>query len=196
MHPEVLKLGIYKYDIRKLSDDEYNKWFSLMSEEKQAKVNRFYFDDDRKRTVAGEMLARKAVAKRCGVSEESIVFGKNENGKPFAQNLDVQFNISHSEDMVVCVVADNPVGIDVEKIRQIDLKVAKRVYTQDEIDYLYGGDETAILERFFELWTAKEAYLKFLGCGIVDKLNEMYVNTENVLVQKDGEYIISIYSEK
>ena len=179
-----------------MSCDEYDKYFSLMSEEKQAKVMRFYFDEDRKRTVAGEMLARKAVAMRCGVSEASIVFGKNENGKPFAENLDVQFNISHSEDMVVCAVDDKPVGIDVEKIRQIDLKIAKRVYTQDEIRYLYGGDESETPERFFELWTAKEAYLKFLGCGIVDKLNTMPVKTENVLVQKDGEYIISIYTEK
>ena len=167
-----------------------------MSEEKQEKVNRFYFDDDRKRTVAGEMLARKAVAGWCDVSEDSIVFVKGENGKPFAQNLDVQFNISHSENMVVCVVDDNPIGIDVEKIRQIDLKIAKRVYTHDEIRYLYGGEDSSIPERFFELWTAKEAYLKFLGCGIVDKLNTMQVKAENVLLQKDGEYIISIYSEK
>ena len=164
-----------------------------MSEEKQEKVNRFYFDDDRKRTVAGEMLARKAVAKRCGVSEDSIVFVKGENGKPFAENLDVQFNISHSENMVVCVVDDNPIGIDIEKIRQIDLKIAKRVYTQDEINYLYGGEESATLERFFELWTAKEAYFKWRGTGIT---NFKSINVQDILThceqyEEDG-YIISI----
>lgn len=173
-----------------------------MSEEKQERVNRFRCEDDRKRTVAGEMLARKAVASRCNVPSESIVFGKNENGKPFAENLDVQFNISHSEDMVVCAVDDKPVGIDIEKIRQINLKIAKRVYTQDEIFYLTAGKDLSenqdsfVLERFFELWTAKEAYLKYLGCGIIDNLNTLSVKRENVYTEKDDDYIISIYTEK
>ena len=48
----------YKYDIRDLTDTEYNKWYSLMSEDKRHRVDRFRFLDDKKRTVAGEMLAR------------------------------------------------------------------------------------------------------------------------------------------
>lgn len=195
-------MKLYKYDIRRLSEDEYDKWFALMSEEKQEKVNRFRSEDDRKRTVSGEMLARKAVAQRCNVPAESIVFGKNKNGKPFAENLDVQFNISHSGDIVVCVVDDKPVGIDIEKIRQINLKIAKRIYTEDEIRYLSAGkdfkenQDRLTLERFFELWTAKEAYLKYLGCGIIDNLNTLSVDRENVCMQKDENYIISIYTEK
>lgn len=173
-----------------------------MSEEKQERVKRFRSEDDRKRTVAGEMLARKAVAKQCNVSEESIVFVKNENGKPFAENLDVNFNISHSEAMVVCAVDDKPIGIDIEKIRPVNLKIAKRVYTRDEIFYLTDGKDFsenydgATLERFFELWTAKEAYLKYLGCGIVDNFNTLFVDRENVYTEKYENYIISIYTEK
>lgn len=192
----------YKYDIRDLSKTEYDKWFSLMNEEKQRKVTRLRSEDDKKRTVAGEMLARNTIAQRCNVSAESIVFGKNKNGKPFTENLDVQFNISHSGDIVVCAVDERPVGIDVEKIRPVNLKIAKRVYTQDEILYLFDGKnftenhDSATIERFFELWTAKEAYLKYLGCGIIDNLNSLSVDRKNIYTEKDENYIISIYTEK
>ena len=64
----------YKYDIRDLTDAEYNKWYSLMSEDKQHRVERFRFLDDKKRIVVGEMLARKAIAEWCGVAPESIDF--------------------------------------------------------------------------------------------------------------------------
>ena len=198
-------LKLYKFDIRDMNKTEYNKWFSLMDEEKQKKVNRFRFDDDKKRTVAGEMLARKAINKLCGVPEEKIIFGKTEKGKPFAENVDVQFNISHSGNFVVCAADKKSIGVDIEEIRLVNLKVAKRVYTNDELFYLFGYTPTdnafdktpdsQMLVRFFELWTAKEAYLKYTGTGLVDNLKELSVDRNNIICEKFGNYIISVYSE-
>lgn len=192
----------YKYDIRDLSETEYNKWFSLMNEEKQKKVNRFHYEDDQKRTVAGEMLARKAVAEWCNISAEEITFGKNEHGKPFAENLNVQFNISHSGNMIVCAVDDKPIGIDVEQIRSVNLKIAKRIYTEDELRYLFGYDPAEddfnkspcdeMLVRFFELWTAKEAYLKCIGTGIIDNMSTLSFEREKIYTEKYKNYIISV----
>lgn len=166
----------YKYDIRNLSDAEYGKWYSLMSEDKKRRVDRFRCEDDKKRTVAGEMLARKAVAEWCDIAEESIVFDKREYGKPFAVGLNVEFNISHSENMVVCAVDEKPVGVDVELIRPIDLGIAKRICTENELLYLFGHvpveegfscvPNRDILMRFYEIWTAKEAYGKCSGTGV------------------------------
>ena len=189
----------YKYDIRNLTPSEYAKWYSLMNKDKQVRVDRFRFEDDKKRTIAGEMLARKAIAEWCDVSAESIVFEKTETGKPYAKGLPVEFNISHAGDMVVCAVDDKPVGIDVEKIRPIDLKVAKRICTDEELSYLFGHipteqdftytTDTEILTRFFKLWTAKEAYGKCLGVGIRDIRKHVPVpETLNVY----GNYIVSI----
>lgn len=165
----------YKYDIRDLTDAEYNKWYLLMNTDKQRRVDRFRFVDDKKRTVAGEMLARKAIAEWCGVAPESITFGIKEHGKPYVKDLTVEFNISHSGDMVVCAVNDKPIGIDIEQIRPIDLTVAKRICTDKELLYVFGHtptdedftytSDTEILTRFFELWTAKEAYGKLIGKG-------------------------------
>lgn len=172
----------YKYNIRDLSEDEYNKWYSLISEDKKQRVDRFRFQEDKKRTVAGEMLARKAIAEWYGVAPESIFFGIKEHGKPYVKDLAVEFNISHSGDMVVCAVDDNPVGIDIEQLRPIDLKVTKHICTDNVICYLFGHMPTEkdfiyttdvkILTRFFEFWTKKEAYGKYIGDGLLCKVKE------------------------
>lgn len=195
----------YKYDIRDMSENECNKWFSLMSEDKKQKVSRFRFDDDKKRSVTGEMLAKKAVEEFCGMSAEDVILRAGENGKPYAENADVHFNISHSGNIVVCAVNDKPVGIDVEQIRNIELKVAKRVYTHDELFYLFGfhpADEDFYMVpdekmrlRFFELWTAKEAYLKYTGEGILAELKTLEVNPEKILREYYEDYVISIYKD-
>ncbi len=169
----------YKYDIRELSDKEYYKWYSLMSVEKQRRVGRFRFEDDKKRTVAGELLARKAISEWCGVAPENITFSAKEYGKPYAIGLDVEFNVSHSGDIVVCAIDDYPIGIDVEKIRPIDLKVAEKICNEEELLYLLNHIPTKqdftyttdikILTRFYEVWTKKEAFGKYTGMGLSDE---------------------------
>lgn len=190
----------HKYDIRNLTHFEYAKWYALMSKDKQARVGRFRFEDDKKRTVASEMLARKAVDEWCNIPAESIVFDKTETGKPYAKGLPVEFNMSHSGNMVVCAVDNKPVGIDIEKIRPIDLTVARRICTDEELVYLFNYTPTEqdfayttdyeILTRFFELWTAKEAYGKCLGVGISDIRKPIPPLAQFNLQE---EYIVSVY---
>ena len=191
----------YKFDIRELTAANYEKWYSLMSKDKQLRVDRFRFDDDKKRTVAGEMLARKAIAEWCSVTPESIVFSTQEYGKPYAKDMSVEFNISHSGDVVVCAVDDNPIGIDIEKIRPIDLTVSKRICTGEELLYLFGHTpaeqdftyttDTKILTRFFELWTVKEAYGKCIGCGVCD--TEVGWTAKYIAIKKTvSDYVITL----
>ncbi len=192
----------YKYGIRDLTDAEYNKWSSLMREDKQQRVDRFRFVDDKKRTVAGEMLARKAISEWCNIAPESINFGIKEHGKPYAKDLAVEFNISHSGGMVVCAVDDKPIGIDIEQIRPIDLTIAKRICTDDELLYLFGHTptkqdftyttNTEILTRFFELWTAKEAYGKCIGDGV--KFISSSPSNCNILKHIFADYVIHVCS--
>lgn len=190
----------YKYNIKELTNTEYKKWYSLMNNEKQHRVDRLRFDVDKKRTVAGEMLARKAISEWCNVAVEKVIFDKSEYGKPYAVGLDVEFNISHSGDIVVCAVGNSPVGIDVEEIRPIDLKVAKRICTDDELIYLFGYIPTEqdfvyttdieVLTRFFKLWTKKEAYAKWVGIGIDAIKTDSTKFT--IQISLDKNYMISI----
>ena len=171
----------YKYDIKNLSYDEYSKWYSLMSEKKQRRVDSFRFETDKKLTVVGDMLARKAISDLCSVSFDSIVLKTGEHGKPY--------------------VDDKPVGIDIESIRKVNLRVAKRVCTNEELvsvfgdipekDDFYDVSDPDVLKRFFELWTAKEACAKCSGIGIAGI--KAAVDMSRVERFCFDDYIVSIY---
>ncbi len=154
------------YDIRTLTDAEYEKWYSLMSTEKKKRVDGFRFTDDKKRSVCGEMLARIMISDWCGVPPESIVFSITEHGKPIAADLAIHFNISHSGDIVVCAVDDDPVGIDVEKLKKYNPSVAQLIFTSEEVRIIEKNENPS--EKFIQIWTTKEAYAKFVGTGLSD----------------------------
>ncbi len=197
-------MQLYVYDIRDMSETEYEKWYCLMNEEHKNRVDSFRSEDDRKRSVAGEMLARKAVSEICNIPPESIIFGRTQYGKPYVLNADAQFNISHAEDVVICATDKEPVGIDIEKIRPVNLRTAKKVFTVNEIKYLFGHTpeenefretaETEILDRFFELWTKKEAVGKCAGHGLFHEENYDNYKIETFRVYED--YIVSVCQKK
>ncbi len=192
----------YKYNIRQMTDAEYAKWFSLLSVEKQERVNAFRFYEDKKRTVAGEMLVRKAVAEKFDTAPEDIIIFTSVNGKPYIKNLPVFFNISHSDDYVVCAVSDEEIGIDIEKIRYINPSVAKKFFNAAEIRYVFGGKDPDlfkdnmpedVLFRFFEVWTYKEACVKFTGNGLSDLGSEIDVKSSKFTF---SDYIVTIVTAR
>lgn len=178
----------YKYDIRDLTETEYKKYYSLMSRERQEKVDSLNIYDDKKRTVVGEMLVKKEIANLLEINPESINIYPNKSGKPYAENCSLEFNISHSENIVVCAIDKNKIGIDIEKIRPINLKIAKRICNEDELNYLFGftpkendfkyTEDVNILNRFFEIWTGKEAYGKCVGTGLKNLINHSFNKTD------------------
>lgn len=193
----------YKYDIRNMNNDDYEYWYSLMSDEKKQRVDAFRYKDDKKRTVAGEMLVRKALSGIYYLPCEYFSFYTQEHGKPCVRNFDKKFNISHSGDYVVCVVDDDEVGIDIEQIKPVNLKVCKKFFNDDEKFYVFGkipdeedygkeADED-MCRRFFEVWTYKEACVKLKGTGIAD-IHSVF-DFERHTEVSDG-YVITIVSVK
>lgn len=184
-------------DIRTVTEDQIEKYYSLMAPEKRARVDRFRFDEDKKRTVCGEMLARQMIAKACGVREEALRFSVGEHGKPYTPSAVVQFNISHSGHYVLCAVSEYPVGADIEMIRPMDDRMIHYVCTDDELAYVTDGavTEEEQLRRFFRVWTVKEAYFKCCGTGITD-LKSVCIFDEALLsctkTFYEGDYVASI----
>lgn len=70
-------------------------------------------------------------------------------------------------------------GVDVERIRSADLKIARRFFTDNEYRYITKtGSDIDI--RFFEIWTKKEAFIKYIGKGLSIPLNSFDVFDENI----------------
>lgn len=189
----------YKYDIRNMTDSEYRKWYSLTDNEKKKKIDLMLRRADRMRSVAADMLSRRAISEYCGVSAEKIIFSTGKNGKPYAVGLDIHFNASHSGNFAVCAVSERSVGIDIERIRPVNLAAAKRCFNDDELVFLFGHvpqpeefkrcNQSDILIRFFRVWTAKEALIKRAGGSIAD-IKYAKITDAVTTLQEEG-YIIS-----
>jgi 4'-phosphopantetheinyl transferase len=127
-------------------------------------------------TVAGELLARYSVGHFLGKPDQQINLIFGEKGKPHIGNLeDVHYNISHSGHYVVCAVAPSEIGIDVERIRKVNLRIAERFFSPSEIHDLMACEEEIRMQYFITLWTIKESYLKAIGRGLTQHLNSFTI---------------------
>jgi 4'-phosphopantetheinyl transferase len=99
-----------------------------------------------------------------GASAINVTVGAN--GK--LQCSGVQFNLSHSGSLVLCVVGEGAIGCDIELVKDnAPLKVAERYFSEKEREYIAGiADMSEKCRRFYRLWTMKESYLKMGGEGI------------------------------
>ena len=172
----------YLLDISTLTEDEYQKWYWLMDRNKRKRTDAFCFVEDKKRTVFSEMLARLALAKMAGCAPESIAFSMLPGGKPYAQGLNLEHNISHCDRWVACIVSDKPIGIDLEQICPVPDRLVRYVCTEQEYAFVIGKNTTqsvdiltdrGALERFFQVWTAKEAFAKYTGTGLAQNIKEI-----------------------
>ena len=128
-------------------------------------------------------LLLKHILGEYNLSFEDMYYG--ENGKPEIKGI--HFNLSHSEDMVVCAVSEKAVGCDVEKVGEFRNGIAERYFTENEIAYLnlFDGEESK--EEFYRLWTMKESYLKMTGEGVTIPLNQIeFLVNENIQVYRDN----------
>jgi len=141
-------------------------------------------------TVAGELLARYSVGQYLAKPDQEINLVFGEKGKPHIGNLkDVHFNISHSGNFVVCAVASVEIGIDVERIRKVNLRIAERFFSPSEIHDLMACDEENRIPYFITLWTIKESYLKAIGRGLTQHLNSFTIlkSSDSYLLTGDAE---------
>ena len=211
--PQVLRLDLFRQtvsamiwqcvDIRTFSDSDYALAFSMLDEKKRARVEKLRQKKDKMRTVFADSLARKMLSEALSCPPEEIYFSYGEYGKPALENGAYFFNISHSENIVAVAADESPIGIDVEKIRDINPKIAAKFFCADELFYLFGHEPKDVdfekplaldaRMRFFELWTAKEAYLKWLGTGMshIKNADTTKLAFERHLLADD--YLLSIY---
>lgn len=108
-----------------------------------------------------------------GKGINDLIVKRDKNNKPYLENtLGLKFNISHTEGLVLLAFSKREVGIDVEKINfKFEFKdILENCFTRDEIINI---DNNII--SFYRYWTAKEAYLKCDGIGLIRNLKEIEI---------------------
>jgi 4'-phosphopantetheinyl transferase len=146
---------------------EYDSLFQYVSYEKQECVKRFRDFQDAQNCLLGDILARIEICCAMNFSNKQLEFATNSYGKPYLTNsANIHYNISHAGYYVTCVISDEPVGIDIECVKPVDIQVADRFFSQNELAYVLSSSNDLWIQRFFEIWTKKESRIKWEGKGL------------------------------
>lgn len=167
--------------------------YTQMSPTRKARIDRLRCQEAVDRSLAAECLVYRLLEKEYGIVNAKL--HSRENGAPYLTGCDLHVSISHADDWVACAVSNRPVGIDIERIRPVKDSLYRHVCTQEELDYLQAGEgNTEVMRRFFEIWTAKEAYFKKCGTGITN-LKQVNTRTLQGKVWTFDDYFIQIVED-
>jgi 4'-phosphopantetheinyl transferase len=170
----------------KFSSDELIYFATLLSTDEKVRAERFYFERDRHHFIAGRGLLRCILGSYLEKEPAQIEFDYGKYGKPslkskrYQKNL--EFNLSHSKDLVIYAVGWNRViGIDIEYHHPLsDMNnFAEQYFSPRESAYINLLSAEQKESAFFKLWTCKEAFLKANGSGLRMPLNEVEISLEN-----------------
>ncbi|MDE6690924.1 MAG: 4'-phosphopantetheinyl transferase superfamily protein [Clostridia bacterium] len=154
-------------------DTTFETQLALVDRERREKVNALVPRDKKNASLAAGVILPIAL-KKCGITGEVRI----ENGlweKPrLISPQGVYFNLSHSGEWTVAAVSDNEIGVDIQQVKPVDMRLATRFFAEDERRQIESAGDGAT-ELFYRLWTVKEAYLKALGTGLNRPLNSFTV---------------------
>ena len=158
----------------------HQRLLAFVSCERREKILRYRFEEDRILSLYSALLTRLGAVRHFHCSNDTLVFGEDENHKPCLlsakgnANTTFHFNFSHTRNAVLLGTNTNaPIGVDIEKISTPPLSVMNKVFHPDEIAYISEVSSSAQAVRFYEMWTRKEAYTKYLGCGLITSLTSI-----------------------
>lgn len=180
-------LKTYMMNTDKLNDERlFENYFSIMSSYRQKKIEKYKLRKDRNLSLGAGILLDYGL-KQYGLNECNMRYSAGNNGKPFFLELPyLHFNISHSESMVVCSLSDKEIGVDIEKITDIDFDIAKRFFCASEYEYILSQPSNSKRkETFFRIWVLKESFMKMTGFGMSLMTNSFeFILGDNITVKQ------------
>ena len=148
----------------------------LLNCEEIDRADKFRREKDAEGFILCRGLLRSILADCLETDPAALSFRRNEQGKPFLENGELEFNVSHSRDrLLVAVTSGREVGVDIE-FRRSGLSmesIAERWFSPDEREFFQTLENPE--KGFFDIWAKKEAYVKALGKGIYKDLNSFTV---------------------
>ncbi len=172
-------MDIYSVKIgSRLDSTVFHEMLSKTDTDKQNRIKRFYRWQDAHLTLFADLLVRMILIRTKDLSNKEICFSMGKFGKPVINgSVCLNFNVSHSGEWIVCVIDNRNVGIDIEQVLEIDLSIAENYFSSTE--HLDIIEYPLPQVRFFEYWTLKESYVKYIGKGLSEPLDAFCIKFKN-----------------
>lgn len=190
-------LNIFKLEVDIYYDKIKHCYSTVLSALECIKAESFLKEEDKKRYIVSRYGVRLIISIFTFNSPELIEFHSLANKKPSAEGI--EFNISHSKNIILVAVSNLPVGIDIEIINQdFDYHPLVKACFSNEEQFIIRSPQT-----FYQMWTRKEALLKATGEGLVNEIRAVHCmnstisrkgNHYDIKTISMGQYIFSVAS--
>ena len=151
----------------------------FLDAEERRRRDRFLFTRDRDSFALSHGLLRRILSSYLDVDPAAWRYSWNDWGKPRlagpAAAASLHFNLSHTRGGALIGVSRSlEIGVDIEATQRDAscLDLADRYFSPGEVAALRQLPEVRQRDRFFELWTLKEAYIKARGMGLAIPLDQ------------------------
>lgn len=153
-----------------LEPEQVSMAAALMSSDEKMRQTRLRYPNQRRTFTVTRGLVRQILSQYADVEAAAWRFEPGEYGKPRVAwpAGDLRFSVSHTSSVIaVLVTVGAEGGVDVERIdRPFEVgPIARRFFSSQECESLLALEPSLRPRRFFQIWTAKEAYLKARGFG-------------------------------
>ena len=154
-------------------------WDPLSLQEK-SQANKFINENLKNKYIISHGILKHLLSAYLNIDPSNIHYITNQFGKPFIDNphCQLQFNMSHSKDYVVYIIAlDNQVGIDIEwKDKDINLdEIYPLVLSSLEKKNYSTLNKEEQFSAFYDTWTKKESLIKAIGFGLSYTLQDIEI---------------------
>lgn len=198
----------------------FEKLLDQLNDKDKEKILKYKKNKDRERTLIGRLLLKQIFLDRFKYGIQTVKYFDNakqqltadelksidiskinnllkniyydQYGRPLQNEYPfIDFNISHSGDLVVCGITENGrIGVDIEEEKYIDLNTVRSCFAKEEIDFLEQLSEISKLSYFYHIWTLKEAYIKAVGSTFLISLDSFWFDLTDkknpIFCIKDG----------
>ena len=158
-------------------------YWSLLTQDEQARAREFYFIKDRNRYVIARAILRKLIASYINIAPKDILFSYAKYGKPYLATENnihgIEFNLAHSKECIIYGFTKNiEVGVDIEFInKDFAIEDIVKYYCSEEEQHklqILSGHQKCCY--FYKLWVIKEALVKAMGVGLSYDLRQIHIN--------------------
>ncbi|WPX96591.1 Phosphopantetheinyl transferase domain protein [Candidatus Bandiella woodruffii] len=149
-------------------------------------MNEFKFVHDYTTYVISHVAMRLLISEYTGLYPKEICYEYGSNGKPSISYQSMKFSLSHTFQKALIGFYNQDIGGDIEYKKELPdyQEMAKLIFTEEERLYIHKSDS---IDRFYELWTKKEAIIKGIGTGLNIEVNRLLIGAKNQFIDGNGQ---------
>lgn len=162
-----------------MNESFYSDYLALLPRDLKESNSRYIRWQDRHCHLFGKLLLIQALKTHNIVADIGTYVKYGAFKRPHLTLPDIDFNISHSGNFVMCAIGKNTrLGIDIEENKNLDLKNFQNVMSSDQ--WVEINNATYPLKEFYKFWTIKESVIKADGRGFSIPLEKLSVKDNTV----------------